>query len=324
MSNLYEILGVPKTANESEIKKAYRALSLKYHPDRNPSEDAASKIREINDAYETLSDPAKKQQYDSPSPFSNMGGDMNEFPDINNIFQMMFGGVPHGMRGGMPGGMPGGGGGGGPEIRIFHGGSHPFMNGMPHMFQNIQQRPAPIVKTIQISLQQAFQGCSAPLEIERWTIVNDIKCSELETIYVTIPPGIDENEMILLKDRGNVINESIKGDLKIGIQIQNNTPFTRNGVDLIYKKTVTLKESLCGFSFELLHLNGKVFNLNNSTNRTIIKPNYKKIIPNLGMQRANTFGNLIIDFDVSFPETLTDEQVSAISTALSPPIDTNV
>jgi DnaJ family protein B protein 4 len=319
MSNYYDILGVPKTATDSEIKKAYRGLSLKYHPDRNPSEDAASKIREINDAYETLSDPTKKQQYDSPSPFGHMAN-ADDFPDINNIFQMMFGG---GL--GMP--MQGMGGRQGPEIRIFHGGANPFAQGHPfaqgnpfaqghpQMFQNVQ-RPPPIVKNIQITLEQSYQGCSLPLEIERWTIVNEIKCSELETIYLTIPPGIDENEMIIMKDRGNIINDSLKGDIKIGIQIKNNTPFIRHGVDLIFKKTITLKEALCGFSFELLHLNGKTFNLNNNTNRTIIKPNYKKVLPNLGIQRNGTFGNLIIDFDVTFPDSLTDEQIQIISTAL--------
>jgi DnaJ-class molecular chaperone len=322
MSNLYEILGVPKTANESEIKKAYRTLSLKYHPDRNSSEDAASKIREINDAYETLSDPAKKQQYDSPMQFGNMaGGHGEDFPDINNLFQMLFsgglgmhGGMQQGMRQGMPQGMHGGG--GGPEIRIFHGGQNPFMNGMPHMFQSMQ-KPAPIIKNLIISLEQAYHGCSVPIEIEKWTIANDIKSSELETIYITIPPGIDENEILIMHERGNVISENNKGDIKLTIQIQNNTPFIRHGNDLIYKKTICLKEALCGFSFELSHLNGKVFSLNNNTNKTIIKPNFKKVIPKLGMSRNNTLGNLIIDFDVSFPETLTDEQIKVISETLS-------
>ena len=61
----YETLGVSKDASESEIKKAYRSLSLQYHPDRNPSPDAKAKFQEINDAYETLSDAEKKQQYDN-------------------------------------------------------------------------------------------------------------------------------------------------------------------------------------------------------------------------------------------------------------------
>jgi DnaJ family protein B protein 4 len=311
MSNFYEILGVPKNANESEIKKAYRALSLKYHPDRNPSDDAAAKIREINDAYETLSDPAKKQQYDSPLQFGNMpGGHGEDFPDINNLFQMLFSGglgMPQGMRPGMHGG---------PEIRIFHGGQNPFMNGMPHMFQSMQ-KPAPIIKNLIITLEQAYHGCSVPIEIEKWTILNDIKSIETETIYITIPPGIDENEILIMHERGNVINENNKGDIKITIQIQNNTPFIRHGNDLIYKKTICLKEALCGFSFELSHLNGKVFSLNNNTNKTIIKPNFKKVIPKLGMSRNNALGNLIIDFDVSFPETLTDEQIKVISETLS-------
>ena len=60
MKNYYDILGVSKDSSESDIKKAYRTLSLKYHPDRNSSSDAADKIREINDAYDTLGDATKK------------------------------------------------------------------------------------------------------------------------------------------------------------------------------------------------------------------------------------------------------------------------
>jgi len=317
MSTFYEILGVDKDANESEIKKAYRVLSLKCHPDRGGD---TKRFQEINEAYGTLSDPDKKQQYDAQlnggMHFTHMqGGD--EFGDINNIFSMFFGGGMPGMHGihGMPGmqGMP--------DIHVFHGGpggpfpGGPFPGGpfQAHggIFHNLQ-RPPPIIKNIKITLEQAYQGYSFPLEIERWVIQNNIKVNEIETMYVSIPQGADENELIIMRERGHVVNDNCKGDIKVCIQIENTTQYRRNGLDILFKKTISLKEALCGFSFELLHLNGKHLCLNNNTHKTIIHPNYKKIIPGLGFIRENNTGSMIIEFDIQFPDSLTEEQMSQI------------
>jgi DnaJ-class molecular chaperone len=194
----------------------------------------------------------------------------------------------------------------GPNIRIFHGGQ---------MFQQQHQqqpKPHPILKNIQVTLEQCYTGCSVPIEVERWIYNGDIKCSEIETIYLTVPAGIDENESIMMMGRGHAVNDEIKGDIKINIQVTNDTEFSRRGLDLYYKKTVSLKDALCGFSFELRHLNGKTFCLNNNTNHTIIKPQFKKTIPNLGMIRENAQGSLIIEFDVEFPDSLTAEQIEVL------------
>ena len=77
-----------------------------------------------------------------------------------------------------------------------------------------------------------------------------------------------------------------------------------------------MKEALCGFSFELVHLNGKRLCLNNASNPTVIKPNYKKLVPNLGMTRESATGNMIIDFEIEFPESLTKEQTDALTNIL--------
>jgi DnaJ family protein B protein 4 len=87
-------------------------------------------------------------------------------------------------------------------------------------------------------------------------------------------------------------------------------------MDLVYRKQLTLKEALTGFSFEVPHVNGKMLAINNKTNSTVVHPNYKKVIPNLGMSRNNVSGNLIIEFDVVFPETLTKEQIDVLSNIL--------
>lgn len=325
MSSHYETLGVSKTASESEIKKAYRVLSLKYHPDRNQSAEAAVKIREINDAYEVLSDQAKRRQYDLEQRMGpGMGPGMGGFPgfhmstdfdgdmgagEINNLFSMLFG---QGI-----GGFPGNGsmhqvhhGPGGPEIRIFHGGFPPHMHQRP-------QKPAPIMLNKTITMEQAFTGYTLPIEVERWIMIGEMKIHEEETLYITIPSGIDDNEVLLLSEKGNAVNDQCKGDIKVVIHLENKTVFKRQGLDLIFRKSISLKEALCGFAFEIPHINGKTLSLNNKSNPTIVKPNYKKTVTGLGMMRDNAYGNLIIEFDVEFPESLTAEQIAVIGGILS-------
>jgi DnaJ family protein B protein 4 len=314
----YDILEVPKTASETEIKKAYRTLSLKYHPDRNKTPEANAISSKINEAYETLSDPGKRKQYDlgggNGFPFPNMpsgpgGPGPDDLADINNIFNMMFGGAFNQ---------------GGPGIRIFHHGpgihrmqSHP--SGMDHPFGNVfvnMQKPPPIIKSVRITIEQAYLGGSLPVEIERWVLQNDVKHTEVETIYIPIHRGIDENEFIVLCEKGNVVSDELKGDVKITIQIENTSVFKRQGLDLTYTKTLSLKEALCGFTIELMHLSGKKLTLSNTTNATVISPTSKKIIGEFGMVRENMVGNLIIDFVIQFPEKITEEQAKVLSDIL--------
>jgi len=329
--DLYKILGVGEGASDAEIKKAYRSLSLKYHPDRNATEDAAAKIREINDAYEILSDAQQRRQYDAESHggFTHMNS-MDDMGDINNLFKMMFGQAGMAGMGGFPGQGGGAGGmGGGPEIRIFHGGfpggfpgsGFPGAGGMPFGnpgFMHQMQKPPPIIQTIRLSLEESYQGCTKPVEIEKWVLTGDIKVQEIETVYVTIPAGIDNNEILIMRDRGNTVHENCRGDLKFIFQVEGTSEagLQRHGVDLVYRKSISLKEALCGFSFDIKHLNGKGLCLNNMTNPTIIRPNFKKVIPGLGMNRDGNCGNLVIEFAVDFPESLTAEQIASIGQAL--------
>jgi DnaJ-class molecular chaperone len=316
MTNHYEVLGVSRDASEAEIKKAYRTLSLKWHPDRNSASEAQAKFQEISLAHEVLSDANRRAEYNDELDGKVRGGPMFQEADISShLFNMMFG------QGGMhfgPGG-PGPGfhevhmGPGGPQIHIFHGGA-----GMPHMpgfFQQLQ-KPPPIIKNVEISFEQAYSGCVLHIEVEKWTLRNDLKISEMEMMYVNVPAGIDQDEVLVLRDCGNTVSHELKGDIKFMIKIRPSALFERYGMDLVHKKSITLKEALTGFSFELPHVNGKMLCLNNHSNRTIIRPGYRKVIPNLGMVRERNTGNLVIEFTVVFPETLTAEQMTALETLL--------
>ena len=346
MPNFYDVLGVAHDASEAEIKKAYRTLSLKHHPDRNPDniDEAKKKFQDINEAYERLSDGEQRKQYDHELKFGSGHGHGHghgpssaheEFVDINNIFNMIFGqgGMPgqgfpgQGFPGqGFPGqGFPGQGfpgfmnmhSSGGPEIRVFHNGmpGH-FQHSFQHSFQQQVMKPDPIVQEIEVTLEQSYSGCVIQIEVERIVQNDNIRRTENEMLYVTVPQGIDDGESTMLSDKGHNINNSVYGDVRVVFRINNATDFTRSGLDLIYKKTISLKEALCGFTFEMQHVNGKHLCLNNLTAPTIVKPGFKKHVPGMGMTRETSTGNMIIEFDVEFPEVLTSEQVTALAELL--------
>lgn len=303
MPNYYDVLGVSNDADDGEIKKAYRKLSLQHHPDRNQDDDTTEKFQEINEAFEVLSNPEKREQHNMELQFGQGGGghpmnqDMN---DINNMFNMMFGGGFPGMGGG-GGGFPGM-----PGIRIFHNGG-PGINVQSHMFHSFG-RPEPVQTNVEISLEQSYQGCTVNVEYEKWNILNNIRSIERETLSLNIPRGIDDGETIVVGERGNNINNQVRGEVRITVRIKNNSKFVRQGMDLHLTNKISLKDSLCGFTYEFDHFNGKRICMNNSTGNNVIKPNSKKVINGLGMVRDNNTGNLIVDFEIQFPDTLTEEQ----------------
>jgi DnaJ family protein A protein 2 len=320
----YNILGVPESSSIDEIKKAYRKLSLTYHPDRTQGDVEKAKIfQKVSEAYEILGDADKRREYDMSrkNPFMRMNGFGENVHhgevNINDLFEnLFFGGMPPGMMHGMPPGMHGMPG----MPGIFAGGFPPganiriFRNGVPVDINQIE-KPAAIVKTIQITMETVLNGGKIPIEIERWIVENGNKVFETTIIYVDIFKGIDHNEIILLKDQGNIMNDTCKGDVKIFVNINNDSCFNRRGLDLIMEKEISLKESLCGFSFDIKYLNGKIYTINNLTGN-IIPPEYQKIIPNMGLTREGHTGNLIIHFHTKFPETLSKEQIDTLNKIL--------
>ena len=308
MSEHYKTLGVSQSASEQEIKKAFRKLSMETHPDRNPNPEAHEKFKKVNEAYETLGDSDKRRQYDMQQKMGGIpfhggfpfgGGGIrvhhNGMPDdldeiFGNIFQNM-----HGMNMG------------GPNIRVFHNGRS--VNVKP-------KKPEPLIKQIPIKLEQAYSGFNINLELERKIFVDDKETTEKKTIPVIVPQGVEHQECIILSEMGNVNSQNMKGDIHLIIEIEIHDVFARDKLDLYCKKNIPLKDALCGFSVEVPHLNGKMLRLSNQNQITVITPGYKKEIPNYGMIRGSETGKLILDFDIDYPSSLTDEQRTAIKEIL--------
>jgi len=291
MENHYDTLGLDKTATNEEIKKAYRTLSFKYHPDRNKDDGAMQMFQKVNAANEVLSDQMKRAAYDMQM---NMGIDV-EMGDLNNIFDSLFGGMSNMNFGG----------GAGPKIHVFKGGFGPGLAGLGGEFIQSLQKPPPVIKDVYISLEQSYSGSSVTLDLETWNIVNNMKVPNHNTIQFDIPPGIYDNETICLKNMGNTVHNNVKGDVKVNIHVTDHSDFIREGDDLVYNKALSLKEALCGFEFMVKHLNGKSYLFNNK--EIVIHPNFKKFVPGLGFKRDEEVGNLIIRFIIEFPETINEE-----------------
>jgi DnaJ-class molecular chaperone len=314
----YNILKIQENATFEEIKKAYRLLSLKYHPDKNKNE--IDKYKLINEAYDTLKDTDKKQEYDYnlnntnnintlfDHKFAN-NFNKNNFNNINindllnnplsmfmfnqneNIFEDILNNTSSL----------------GDNIKIFH-------NGQSVNFNQIM-KPEIIFINVTINFKQSYTGDKIPITFDRYIIKNNIKIYEKEKIYIDIPPGIDNDETIMLSNKGNIDTNNNIGDVKIHINIENDTKFERNGLDLYILKLITLKESLCGFKFELKHINGKSYNINNTLGN-IIKPNYKKVIKNMGFKKDDYVGDLIIEFFIDYPEKMDIEIINKLDNIL--------
>lgn len=315
----YSILGVSDKASAEEIKKSYRKLSLELHPDRNQNDPIkVERYKKISAAYHTLSNAAEKVAYDASLQLGNLTGNL----DPNLFMNMMFNPIDiqtvlkdlQGLRNKGAAGfaLP-------PDaFQTFAFGS-PFPFHQPNSANikdcEFDSKPTTITDTISISLLEAHNGCKHPISITRWILEGNKRVEQRETIYVDIPQGIDDNEIITIKDKGNKLNNSSKGDIEVKIHVTNNTSFERNGIDLIFKKSITLKESLCGFAFDLPYIDGREFRIINETGN-IIPPDFRKTISKLGITRDSSTGDLIIIFDVVYPKKLSTEQLTELSKIL--------
>jgi DnaJ-class molecular chaperone len=270
----YKILGVTKSANEAEIKKAYRKLALQYHPDRNKSKEAEEKFKEVNKAYEVLSDQQKRQTYDQfgsaafeqgapggQGPFGGFGGQQGPFT------------YTYTTSGGGPQGFDFGGGFSDPFdiFEQFFGGGNPF--------GRAARRSA---YSLTISFMEAVKGTTKRVNLGG------------RTQTIKIPAGVDSGSRIRF------------GDADVIIDVNADKRFRREGYDIISEKEVSFSQAALGDTIEVETVQGivKIKIPAGTQPETLVRLRGKGV----KMLRLSGNGDHYVRIKVTVPKNLTGQQ----------------
>ena len=330
----YEVLGVSKNADAKEIKKAYRKLAIKYHPDKNPGDkQAEEKFKEAAEAYEVLSSAEKKQRYDQfghagmGGAAGGFGGGMN-MDDIFSQFGDIFGG---GGFGGFGGGSRG--------RRVMKG-----SNLRIRLNLNLQEISEGADKKIKVSRLTNAEGvtyktcgaCQGTGQVTRVsnTILGQMQTSspcnqcggtgkiidnrppgsdhngmikEEETVKITIPAGVEDGMQLKVSGKGNAAPfDGINGDLIVLIAIEDHPELFRDGNNLHYDHYISFHEAALGTSSEIPTVNGKVkINLEKG-----IQSGKILRLKGKGLPSVNGYGkgDLLVHVNVWTPQNLSSEE----------------
>lgn len=269
----YTTLGLKRGASQEEIKKAYRSLAMKHHPDRGGDE---KKFKDISAAYDILSDPQKKQMFDSGmDPNAQQGGGFQQGP-----FEFHFG----------------------------HGGFEDVFNQFGFGFGN-QRRPArnkSFNVNVMITLEDVAKGKEVSAEI-------GLPSGEKKFITINIPAGIENGQNIRYQGMGDhSIKEVPPGDLIVNIIVEPHYKFHREGDNLIYNHAISVWDALLGGSIRIETLEKKTVDVTipAGTQPDTVLSCRNEGLPNVRTKRK---GNLLIRVTVDIPKNLSEEQKAVIS-----------
>lgn len=332
----YKILGVDKGVSSAQLKKAYRKLAMKNHPDKGGDE---VKFKQISEAYDVLSDPEKRELYDKygKKGVEEGGGGMRSADDI---FSMFFGG---GRRGSQERGPRKG------EDVV-----HPLKMTLENLYngktvklkinRNRVKYPAGMDAESAVSVCQDCRGRGqlmkvrqiGPGMIQQMQVPCD-PCNgtgkifkkgvklvkEAKVLEVYVEKGMKHGQKIVFSGEADENPGQLPGDIIFVVQQKDHDVFKRKGADLIIEKTITLQEALCGFKWSLTHLDGRILVVTSPEN-CIIEGQSLKAIEEEGMpvhKRPFQKGRLFVLFKVEYPKKLTQAQKKALCAVLPGPGD---
>ncbi len=289
----YQVLGIPKTATEKEIKDAYRKLARKHHPDLNPNDaEANKKFQQLNEANEVLSDPEKRKKYDKYGENWQRGEEYEQYQQQQRQSQQSY-------TGGQAGSFEGF------AREDSYGGGDDFSDFFQSMFGQSGRSAG--------GRQAKYRGQDFNAELH--LNLKDVTESRKQTLTVngknirlTIPAGVENGQTIKIAGHGGPgVNGGPGGDLYITFVIADDPHFRRNGSDLYAETKLDLYTAVLGGEVTIDTLNGKV--------KIKVKPetqNGTKVkLKGKGMpvyKKDDESGDLYVTYDIQIPTNLTDKQ----------------
>tara|TARA_B100001121_G_scaffold145206_1_gene126937 strand:+ start:1761 stop:2765 length:1005 start_codon:yes stop_codon:yes gene_type:complete len=300
----FKVLGVERSADADAIKKAFRKLARKYHPDVNPGDKTAeAKFKEVSEAYEVLSDPEKRRRYEQFGQYWNQAGaagagpgaggfDVDfgrygNFDDFINDLLGRFGGPAAGGFGGAPGGFAGGGfpGGGFPGGGFAGGGGFPRTASRP---LNLDAEAS-----VKVTFAEAFRGA------ERTLSVND------ERVQVRIPAGVKHGSRLRLKGKGNLQpGTGRRGDLYLNLDVQTHPVWRLEGDQLRGELPVSIDELALGGTVKVMTPDGEA----DVSIPAGTAPGRSLRLKGKGWPMKSGRGDLLLNLSVQWPSKWSAEQ----------------
>ena len=299
--NLYDVLGVGKTASEAEIKSAYRKLARKYHPDLNKDDKtAADKFKEVSNAYDIIGNAEKRKKYDNneideegkPTGFgAGFGGAGSGFNGYQSYGGNPFSGFSNrGFNGGTQGGFD--------FSSIFGDDIFSQFGGAQSSFR---QRTAP-QRGQDVSYNMRVDFLDAAKGVEKQISLNG------KNINVKIPAGMQSGQTIRLKGLGNVgLNGGENGDVLITINVNEHPYFKADGLNILLDLPISVKEAISGAKITVPTINGKVA----VTVPAFSSSGEKLRLKGLGIKSKTGQGDEIINLQIVLPKVKSDNLAEA-------------
>jgi len=253
----YQVMGVPRTASQDDIKRAYRKLARKYHPDVSKEKDAEERFKELQEAHEVLKDPEKRAAYDQLGANWKQGQDFRPPPDWGRGFEFSRGGAPGGEFGGFSDffsqlfgeGSPFGGAGRGASAS---------RGGRAH--RGFAAAGQDHVARVEIDLEDAYRGGSRTIELRSPEMTADGHVTvKPRTLRVSIPAGVTEGQQIRLAGQGSPgVGGGPPGDLLLEVNFRSHPLFEADGRDVTLKLPVAPWEAALGETVSVPTLGGAV------------------------------------------------------------------